>query len=207
VLISGNGSNLQAIIDQINVGTIPGNIVAVISNKATAYGLERAKNAGIATEVIDNKQFDNREAYDQALATSIDRHQPDLIVLAGFMRILSDGFVNHYLGKMINIHPSLLPKFRGLNTHQRAIDAGETEHGASVHFVTPELDEGPVIAQSVIAIKHAESAESLAKRVHVEEHKVFPLVISWFALGRIKFENNILLLDGKPLQQPITVNF
>lgn len=205
VLISGNGSNLQAIIDQIDAGTISAQIVAVISNKEAAFGLERAKNAHIATEVVNNKQFDSREEYDKALADRIDQYQPDLVVLAGFMRILTPEFVNHYLGRMINIHPSLLPKFRGLNTHQRAIDGGEIVHGASVHFVTPELDDGPVVVQSIVQIQKNDSAQSLANKVHKEEHKIYPLAISWFAMGRIKFDQEKLTFDDKELTQPIVL--
>ncbi len=205
VLISGNGSNLQAIIDQIDTGTIPAEIVAVISNNETAHGLERAKKSHISTAVVNNKQFDNREEYDKALADCIDQYQPDLVVLAGFMRILTPEFVNHYLGRMINIHPSLLPKFRGLNTHQRAIDAGEIKHGVSVHFVTPELDNGPVIVQSVVQIQKNDSVQSLADKVHKEEHKIYPLAISWFAMGRIKFDQEKLTFDEKELAQPIVL--
>jgi len=205
VLISGNGTNLQAIIDQINTGTVPARIVAVISNKETAHGLTRAKKFHIPTAVVDNKQFDNREDYDKTLADCIDQYQPDLVVLAGFMRILTSKFVNHYLGRMINIHPSLLPKFRGLNTHQRAIDEGETKHGASVHFVTPELDDGPVIVQSIVQIQKNDSAQSLAEKVHKEEHKIYPMVISWFAMGRIKFDQEKLTFDEKELTQPIVL--
>lgn len=205
VLISGNGSNLQAIIDQIKTGLIPAKIVAVISNKANAYGLQRAKSSGIATEVIGNNDFKDRAEYDSALAQCIDAYQPDLVVLAGFMRILTTEFVNRYHRRMLNIHPSLLPKFKGLRTHQRALDAEESEHGASVHFVTPELDGGPVVVQSTTKILQNDSAQSLAKRVHAIEHTIYPLVISWFALGRIAFAGEQLLLDGKPLQQPILI--
>ena len=205
VLISGNGSNLQAIIDQINAGLIPAQIVAVISNKENAFGLQRAKNSGIAIEVIANKDHADRAKYDKALAQCIERYQPDLIALAGFMRILTSDFVHHFHGKMLNIHPSLLPKFKGLNTHQRALDNSETQHGASVHFVTPELDGGPVIVQSATNILQNDSAESLAKRVHAIEHNIYPLAISWFSLGRIKLENEQLTLDGKTLTQPILI--
>jgi phosphoribosylglycinamide formyltransferase-1 len=187
VLISGNGSNLQAIIDNIKHHNLPAKIVAVISNKADAYGLERAKNAGIENRVLSHLDYADRQQYDQALKTLIDGYQPDLIVLAGFMRILSNEFVEHYLNKMMNIHPSLLPKYKGLNTHQRAIDAGDKEHGCSVHFVTPELDDGPVILQATVPIKEDDTAETLANRVHEQEHRIYPEAIRLFAENKIPF--------------------
>ena len=181
VLISGNGSNLQAIIDSIENQNLPAQIVAVISNKADAYGLERAKKAGIEQHVLSHQNYKSREDFDIALKKLIDSFQPDLIILAGFMRILSDEFVNHYLYKMMNIHPSLLPKYKGLNTHQRVLDAGDKEHGCSVHFVTPELDDGPVILQAKITVDTNETAESLAKKVHQQEHIIYPDAIRLFA--------------------------
>lgn len=181
VLISGNGSNLQAIIDNIAHNDLPAQIVAVISNRADAYGLERAKQAGIEQRVLSPKKFTNRDEYDRALKALIDSYQPDLVILAGFMRILSHEFVQHYLNKMMNIHPSLLPKYKGLNTHQRAIDAGEKEHGCSVHFVTPELDDGPVILQATVEVKSSDTAETLAERVHEQEHRIYPEAIRLFA--------------------------
>lgn len=201
MLISGNGSNLQALIDQIAQQDINAEIVGVISNKAKAFGIQRAQNAGISTTILDNKQYPDRESYDIELRKCIDNYRADLVVLAGFMRILTADFVNHYLGRMINIHPSLLPKFRGLNTHQRALDAGEQYHGASVHFVTPELDGGPVILQSRVIIEPSDTAESLAIRVHIEEHKIYPLVVSWFAQGRLKLHNETVCLDNKVIPE------
>ena len=186
VLISGNGSNLQAIIDDIANNNLPAQVVAVISNKADAYGLERAKQAGIEQRVLSHKNYDSREQYDVALKNLIDSFKPDLIILAGFMRILSNEFVNHYLQKMMNIHPSLLPKYKGLNTHQRVIDAGDKEHGCSVHFVTPELDDGPVILQATVEVKENDTAETLAARVHEQEHQIYPKAIRLFAEKRIK---------------------
>ena len=188
VLISGNGSNLQAIIDNIAHKGLPAQIVAVISNKADAFGLERAKKAGIEQRVLSAKEFSGREQYDRALKDLIDEYQPDLIILAGFMRILSNEFVHHYLNKMMNIHPSLLPKYKGLNTHQRAIDAGDKKHGCSVHFVTPELDDGPVILQATVEIKDNDTAETLAKRVHEQEHKIYPEAIRMFAENKINIK-------------------
>ena len=186
VLISGNGSNLQAIIDNIANQNLPARIVAVISNRADAYGLERAKKAGIEQHVLSHKGFSDRQQYDLALKNLIDDYQPDLIILAGFMRILSNEFVEHYLHKMMNIHPSLLPKYKGLNTHQRVIDAGDKEHGCSVHFVTPELDDGPVILQAKVKIEDNDTAETLAERVHQQEHLIYPEAIRLFAENKIK---------------------
>lgn len=181
VLISGSGSNLQAIID----ADLPIEIRAVISNRADAYGLTRAEAAGIATAVLDHKNFPDRESYDAALQALIDSYTPKLLVLAGFMRILSDGFVRHYEGRMMNIHPSLLPKYRGLDTHARAIEAGDKEAGCSVHFVTPELDAGPVIVQARVPIFKNDTPETLAARVLEQEHRIYPEAIRRFAEGKL----------------------
>jgi len=181
VLISGSGSNLQAIID----ADLPIEIRAVISNRADAYGLTRAEAAGIATAVLDHKNFPDRESYDAALQALIDSYTPKLLVLAGFMRILSDGFVRHYEGRMMNIHPSLLPKYRGLDTHARAIEAGDKEAGCSVHFVTPELDAGPVIVQARVPIFENDTPETLAARVLEQEHRIYPEAIRRFAEGKL----------------------
>jgi len=202
VLISGNGSNLQAIIDSVQSGQINGKLVAVFSNKADAYGLKRAELAGIPGEVIPYADFNDRQKYDQALVKAIDTYQPDLIVLAGFMRILTDEFVNHYAGRMLNIHPSLLPKYKGLNTHKRVLDAGEKEHGASVHFVVPELDSGPVILQGKISIAENETEQQLIERIHEIEHKIYPKAVRWFADRRLALSKGIVLFDNKPLTQP-----
>lgn len=185
VLISGNGSNLQAIIDNIANNKLPAQVVAVISNKADAYGLQRAKKAGIPQRVLSYNDFSERKLYDQALKELIDQYKPDLVVLAGFMRILSDEFVEHYSNKMMNVHPSLLPKYKGLNTHQRVIDAGEKKHGCSVHFVTPELDDGPVILQATVNVKDNDTAETLADRVHEQEHRIYPEAIMMFAENKL----------------------
>lgn len=164
ILISGSGSNLQAIIDAIPAYGIPAQICAVISNRVDAFGLTRARQAGIPTDILDHKQFSSREAFDEALSEKIDAYQPDYVILAGFMRILTEGFVTRYSGRMINIHPSLLPKFQGLHTHRRAIEAAEQEHGATVHFVTPELDGGPCILKAKVTISDSESETSLAEK-------------------------------------------
>lgn len=199
VLISGSGSNLQALIDSIASGENPAQICAVISNRADAYGLQRAQAAGIAAQVLDHKQFASREAFDTALIDAIDAHQPQLVVLAGFMRILSSGFVRHYQGRLLNIHPSLLPKYKGLHTHQRALDAGDQEHGCSVHFVSEELDGGPLVVQAVVPVLSDDSADSLAQRVHGEEHRIYPLAVRWFAEGRVRLHEQGASLDGQLL--------
>ncbi|WP_206486366.1 phosphoribosylglycinamide formyltransferase [Thalassotalea sp. G2M2-11] len=201
VLISGSGSNLQAIIDACKTPDYPGEVVAVISNKADAYGLTRAADANIANHAISHKLFDSREQYDQALIKQIDAYQPDLVVLAGFMRILTPAFVQHFSGKLLNIHPSLLPKYQGLNTHQRAIDAGDTEHGVSVHFVTEELDGGPVVLQAKVPIFAEDNADILASRIHQQEHRIYPLVVKWFCDGRLTMQDESAVLDGKILPE------
>jgi len=199
VLISGNGSNLQALIDHIEQGKIAGRVTAVIANQADAFGLQRAKDAGIPAIYIDHKAFASREQFDQQMCQAIDEYAPDLIVLAGFMRILSSQFVQHYQGRMLNIHPSLLPKYKGLNTHQRAIDQGDTEHGASVHFVTPDLDDGPVVLQSKVPVFAQQNASELASRVQEQERQMYPLVVNWFCQGRLVMKNNKAYLDGELL--------
>lgn len=199
VLISGSGSNLQALLDSCATGFIPGKITGVISNKANAFGLKRAEAAGVATAVLSHKGFDSREEYDQALIAAIEQFKPDLIVLAGFMRILTAEFVQHFSGKLLNIHPSLLPKYQGLATHQRAIDAGDTEHGCSVHFVTEQLDGGPVILQAKVPIFPGDDASVVAERVHEQEHQIYPLVVRWFCQGRLQQKVNEAWLDGNLL--------
>ena len=196
VLISGNGSNLQALIDY------PGrhyDICCVISNRPDAFGLQRASRAGITTATLDHKEFATREIFDQHLMQLIDGHQPDLVVLAGFMRILSSAFVQHYAGKLLNIHPSLLPMYKGTHTHQRFLEAGDKEHGVSVHFVTEELDGGPVILQAVVPVQHDDTRDSLAARVASEEHKIYPEAVNWFAQGRLVLTDQGIRLDGHEL--------
>jgi len=200
VLISGSGSNLQAIIDRINDKSLDARITAVISNRADAYGIQRAHDADIPTEVIDHQQFNNREDFDAELTEKIEKHQAELVVLAGFMRILTDHFVNHFYGKMINIHPSLLPRHRGLHTHKRALQEGDKEHGLSIHFVSTELDGGPLILQKSIPVLADDTQESLASRVLIEEHQAFPLVIQWFAQQRLHLIDHQVILDDKPLK-------
>lgn len=199
VLISGSGSNLQAIIDACKSGKIAGKISAVISNKSDAYGLTRAENENIPTAVLANKEYADRDAYDAALIREINKYEPDLIIMAGFMRILTASFVNHFAGKMLNIHPSLLPKYQGLHTHQRAIEAGDKEHGASVHFVTEELDGGPVVLQAKVPVFSDDSASDLAERVHVQEHLIYPMVINWFCQKRLVMKEGKAFLDNELL--------
>jgi len=204
VLVSGSGSNLQAIIDAA-ANDLPAKVAAVISNRDDAYGLERARTAGIETRILDHKPHSSREAYDQALIKIIDGFQPGLVILAGFMRILSPLFVQHYEGRLLNIHPSLLPKYKGLHTHRRALEAGDTVHGASVHFVTEELDGGPIVLQAQVPIEADDTEETLAARVLKQEHVIYPQVVSWFAEGRITINDGQLEMDKKPLNSPITI--
>ncbi|MGN0921548.1 MAG: phosphoribosylglycinamide formyltransferase [Cellvibrio sp.] len=199
VLISGSGSNLQALIDAKARGDLPVDIAAVVSNRPMVQGLTRAQNAGIPTLIIDHKEFSSREAFDQELISLIDAYEPDLVVLAGFMRILTPQFTEHYLGRMLNIHPSLLPKYQGLNTHQRAIDAGDSRHGVTVHFVTAELDGGPACIQASVPILENDDAGLLAKRVQKQEHIIYPLAVKWFAERRLVMKEGKAFLDGTPL--------
>lgn len=205
-LISGSGSNLQAIIDSRTKLEPAIEIRAVISNNPDAYGLQRAIQNNIAGKVVNHRDYPDRNAYDAALMAEIDSHHPKLVVLAGFMRILTTEFVNHYAGRLINIHPSLLPLYPGLNTHQRAIDNGDTEAGATVHFVTPEVDGGPVIIQAHVPVLGTDSSNSLSSRVLKQEHLIYPRAIHWFAQGRLTTENGRVFLDGRisPKQQVFT---
>lgn len=199
VLISGSGSNLQALIDGVTTGDLPIEIAAVISNRPEVMGLTRAANAGIPTLVLDHKGFASREAFDLELMRTINAYNPGLVVLAGFMRILTPEFTQHYLGRMLNIHPSLLPKFQGLHTHQRAIEAGEKEHGVTVHFVTAELDGGPAIVQAVVPVLADDDATLLAKRVQRQEHLIYPLAVKWFAQGQLLMKEGKAVLKGETL--------
>lgn len=203
VLISGRGSNLQAILDQAASGELPVAITAVISNRPGVQGLERARQAGVTALELDHKLFPDRPTFEVALIELIDRHQPDLVILAGFMRVLTSGFTEHYRGRLLNIHPSLLPKFRGLHTHERAIAAGEIEHGASIHFVTAELDGGPVIVQARVPVLPDDDPDRLAARVLEQEHRLYPKAIHWFAEGRLCLRGEQVWFDGKPLDQPL----
>jgi len=199
VLISGSGSNLQALIDACAQPDYPAEIVAVISNEPDAYGLTRAQNYDITTAVLDHRQFSSREQFDSELQKLIDAHQPDLVVLAGFMRILTSQFVSRYLGRMLNIHPSLLPLYPGLHTHRRAIEAGDKVHGVTVHFVTPELDGGPAVLQAHVLIEPGDTEEALAKRVLVQEHQIYPLAVRWFAEDKLELRGGKVFFEGELL--------
>ena len=203
VLISGRGSNLKAILDAIERGELPATVRAVISDRATAGGLEYASRRNIDTLALDPADYADKQSYDRALQGLIDSFEPGLVVLAGFMRILTAGFVQHYHQRLINIHPSLLPALRGLHTHRRAIEQGLGEHGASVHFVTEELDGGPVIVQVRVPVLPGDDTEQLAARVLEQEHRLYPLAIRWLAEGRVRWQDDQLLFDGRPLQQPL----
>lgn len=199
VLISGNGSNLQAIIDACKQKLINGTIRAVFSNKADAFGLERARDAHIPAHALEASQFASREAFDRELVQEIDAYAPDVVVLAGYMRILSPGFVSHYSGRLLNIHPSLLPKYPGLHTHRQVLENGDEEHGTSVHFVTDELDGGPVILQAKIPVFDGDDEDDITERVQTQEHAIYPLVVSWFVDGRLEMRDNAAWLDGVKL--------
>jgi phosphoribosylglycinamide formyltransferase-1 len=206
VLISGSGSNLQAIINAVEHSAIDAEIAAVLSNRAQAYGLQRAQAASIPTEVVDHTQYSDRITFDRALLRRVEAYQPGLVVLAGFMRILSEEFVGPFEGRMLNIHPSLLPEFRGLHTHQRALDKGVTQHGCSVHFVTNELDGGPIVLQASVPVLAQDTPESLAARVLKKEHIVYPLCIRWFYENRLRLDSNRVIFDGRPLSSPLQLN-
>ena len=199
VLVSGSGSNLQALID----ANLSGQIVGVISNKPEAFALQRAKNAGIATAVIEHKQFPNREAFDDVMHQQLLDWNVDLVILAGFMRILSAPFVQAWEGKMINIHPSLLPNYKGMHTHQRVLHTGDTLHGCTVHYVTAELDAGQALAQGVLKVNVNDTADSLADRVHVLEHLIYPQVAEWICTGTIQHSESGVLFRGNPMTEAV----
>jgi len=206
ILISGRGSNLQAIIDAIANDRLPVIVRAVISNRPDAGGLQRAAKAGITTAVIDHSLYPDRAAFDAALQECIERFQPALVVLAGFMRILTAGFVHHYQGRMLNIHPSLLPDFPGLHTHQQVLEAGCKRHGASIHFVTEAVDGGPVVLQARIPVQQHDTVTTLAARVLEQEHRLYPLAIRWFAEQRLRLDDSgHAVLDDKVLTGPVIV--
>ncbi|ORU94172.1 MAG: phosphoribosylglycinamide formyltransferase [Cycloclasticus sp. symbiont of Bathymodiolus heckerae] len=203
VLLSGSGTTLQSMIDT----ELPANICAVISNKPNAMGLARAEEASIPTHLLDHTLYSSREAFDFDLQGLIDQYQADLVVLAGFMRILSDGFVNHYSGRLINIHPSLLPNYKGMHTHQRVMDEGEPLHGSSVHFVNSELDGGPVVLQARLPVLPSDTVESLELRIKTKEHLIYPTAITWLAEGRIELKDNEVYMDGKKMTGPVVMDY
>lgn len=207
VLISGSGTNLQAFIDRAADGRLDVEIGIVFSNRADAYGLQRAKAAGIESVCIPHGDFADREQFDRTLAAELDVYAPDLVILAGFMRILSSWFVERYEGRILNIHPALLPLYPGLDTHQRVIDAGDAQHGSTVHFVTEELDGGPRIVAGRIAVDAGETAVQLRDRIQAVEHEIYPLAAQWFAEGRLEYRDGRALLDGKVLDEPVVIDF
>ena len=206
VIISGNGSNLQSIIDAIECGQINAQISAVLSNNPGAFGLNRAKKYGIAQQIVDHRDFDDREAFDQSLLETVNRYRPDFIVLAGFMRILGSAFVQAYEGKILNIHPSILPDYKGLNTHQRVIDNAETEHGVSIHLVTKGLDDGPVLLRGRYPIEARDTVEDLQRKGHAMEHQMYPRLIQWLCDEELEIRPDEITFRQKLLSQPIEFN-
>lgn len=207
ILISGSGTNLQSFIDRAAAGRVELDLAVVFSNRPGAYGLDRAESARIATACIEHGDYDDRESFDRAVAAKLDEYQPELLILAGFMRILSPWFVGHYAGRVLNIHPALLPAYPGLDTHQRVLDAGETWHGSSVHFVTEELDGGPVILQGKLAVDSHETADELCSRIQAIEHEIYPEAANWFGQGRLEFRDGAAWLDGERLENPVVMDF
>ena len=199
ILISGRGSNMEAIVG----AGLPAKVAAVISNRADAAGLEFAAQSGIPAQVVDEREFPSRGAFDTALEAAIERHSPDLVALAGFMRVLGNDFVRHYAGRLVNIHPSLLPAFPGLHTHRRALQEGVKLHGCTVHFVTPQVDHGPIIAQAAVLVHAGDTEGTLAARVLRQEHRVYPLAIRWFVEGRLAIENGIVRVYGSDTRQAL----
>jgi len=207
ILISGSGTNLQAFIDAVRNGDLDLELGVVFSNNPGAYGLERAENAGIPTACIQHSDFPDRGSFDRAVIAELDRFEPDLLVLAGFMRILSPKFVAHYAGRILNVHPALLPLYPGLNTHQRVLDAGDQWHGSTVHFVTDELDGGPRILQGRLAVVAGETAEELAQRVQAVEHRIYPQAAGWVGSGKAAFRHGQTWIDGKQAPQPVVKTY
>ncbi|HSG65838.1 MAG TPA: phosphoribosylglycinamide formyltransferase [Gammaproteobacteria bacterium] len=205
VLVSGEGTNLQALIDAESAEAARYSIVAVLSDRRDARGLERARRAGIPAQHLDPRSYAGRDAFDAALGDAIAAHEPGLIVLAGFMRILGADFVGRFAGRMLNIHPSLLPKLKGLHTHRRALENAETEHGATVHFVTAELDGGPTVIQYRTPVTDDDTEDTLSARVHAGEYIILPRAVGWFAEGRLRLQGASAVLDGKPLLEPVRV--
>jgi len=205
VLISGGGSNLQSIIDHVTQGHINASIACVISNKPDAYGLQRAEQANIPTHVIEHKNYASREDFERELIQTLEVYNCKLIILAGFMRVLGPTFINEYPDQILNIHPSLLPKYTGLHTHKRAIEAGDAEHGCSVHFVTADLDEGPIVIQAKVPVKQNDTADTLAARVLEKEHIIYPLAVKWFCEEQLNMQNQQAYFENSVLTQPIVL--
>ena len=207
ILISGSGTNLQAFIDAVEDGNLDLELAVVFSNNPDALGLERAEQAGIPTACLQHADFPDRESFDRAVIAELDRFEPDLLILAGFMRILSPAFVAHYVGKILNIHPALLPLYPGLNTHQRVLDAGDEWHGSTVHFVTEKLDAGPRILQGRLAVVPGESADELATRVQAVEHQIYPEAAGWVGSGKVAFKNGRSWVDGELAEEPVVQTY
>jgi len=207
VLISGQGRNLQALLDASAAENLPARIVCVVSNRSAVGGLERAREAGVATEVVSHADYLDRERFDRALAAALERHQPDIVALAGFMRVLGNEFIRRFHGRMVNIHPSLLPKHRGLHTHRRVLEGGDAEHGGSVHFVTEELDGGPVAIQGRFSVRPQDTEQTLADRVMREvEVKIYPQALAWMARGELRLERGSVMFRGKRLAAPLSLD-
>lgn len=206
VLISGSGSNLQALIDAAVANSAPFRVVGVISDKPDAFGLQRAASAGIPATVVAANEHAGRDNYHDALAKAVDALQPDLVILAGFMRIIGGRLIDDYAGRMLNIHPALLPKYKGLHTHQRCLDSGDPVHGSTVHFVTAELDGGPPVVQAMLTVAADDDAESLARRVLALEHVIYPMAARWFAEGRLRLGNGHVELDGVAIDAPLVLS-
>ena len=207
ILISGSGTNLQAFIDAVQGGNLDLDLAVVFSNNPEAFGLKRAERAGIPTACIQHADFPDRESFDHAVIAELDRFEPDLLILAGFMRILSPTFVAHYAGKILNIHPALLPHYPGLNTHQRVLDAGDQWHGSTVHFVTEKLDAGPRILQGRLAVVPGETADELATRVQAVEHQIYPEAAGWVGSGKVAFKDGQSWVDGKLAEEPVVQTY
>ena len=207
ILISGSGTNLQAFIDAVDSGQLDLDLTVVFSNNPEAFGLQRAEKAGITTSCIQHSDYPDRASFDQAVIAELDRFEPDLLILAGFMRILSKAFVAHYAGKILNIHPALLPLYPGLNTHQRVLNAGDEWHGSTVHFVTDELDAGPRILQGRLAVIPGETAEELQKRVQAVEHLIYPQAASLVGSGKIRFRDGHSWVDGNKAEEPVVQTY
>ena len=206
ILISGRGSNMRAIAERASAGQLPVEVRVVVSDQANASGLNVAREMGLATEVLSPREFPDRVSFDRALAAVVAGYEPKLVVLAGFMRILTREFIAPFAGRIMNIHPSLLPKYRGLHTHRRALEACDELHGVSVHFVTEELDGGPLIIQSCIDVRPDDTEATLSARVQREEHTLYPLAIEWFATGRLVLHGDAVMLDGRKLDKPVLVD-
>ena len=206
IVISGRGTNMHSLLDAVNCGVLPVRVAAVISNRPEAEGLAIAESCGVPVQVIDHRLFESREAFDNAMAEAIDVLAPDLVVLAGFMRILTDAFVRRFAGRMINIHPSLLPAFPGLRTHRQALEAGVRVHGCTVHFVTPDLDHGPIIAQAAVPVLDGDDEATLAARVLAQEHVIYPQAVRWFVEGRLRVVDGKVCFDAGQQESPALVS-